>query len=118
MTYVEAFAAPVPTANRAAYEAMSRAMAAIHRDNGALEITECWGVNVPGGETTSFPLAVRLEEGENVVFGWIRWPSKEARDDAFLKMRSDPRMAEAMSGGMPFDGTRLIFGGFEPIVEI
>lgn len=116
MAYVEIYAAPVPTENRAAYEAMCTAMASIHRDNGALEVTECWGTNVPVGDVTSLPQAVKLEEGETVVMGWIKWPSKEVRDKGFSRMRSDPRMAEAMAGGMPFDGKRMIMGGFEQIV--
>ncbi len=118
MSYVECFAAPVPTANRAAYEAMSSIMAAIHKDNGALSITECWGTHVPDGDVTSLPKAVQLDEGETVVMGWIRWPSKEVRDVAARNMRSDPRMAEAMSGGMPFDAKRMIMGGFEVIHEM
>ena len=117
MAYVECFVAPVRTANRAAYEAMSKTMAAIHKDNGALEITECWGTNVPPGEVTSFPLAVQLKRDETVVMGWIKWPSKGVRDEAFQKMRGDSRMKEAMASGMPFDGKRMIFGGFEPIME-
>ena len=117
MAYIEMFMAPVPTANRDAYQKMSSVMAAIHKDNGALEVTECWGTHVPTGEVTSMPLAVQLKEDETVVMGWIKWPSKDARDEGMGKMRSDPRMAEAMSGGMPFDGKRMIMGGFEPWLE-
>lgn len=113
MAYIEMFIAPVPTANRGAYESMMRKMAGIHREFGALEVVEAWGNNVPEGEVTSFPRAVDLRQGETVVAGWIRWPSKEIRDAAFEKMRNDPRMGEIMGGGMPFDGKRLIIGGFD-----
>ena len=76
---------------------------------------ECWGDDVPDGEVTSFPMAVRKEPGETVVFSWIEWPDKATRDKCMGAMRSDPRF-EAM-GAMPFDGKRMIFGGFEPIVS-
>lgn len=115
MAYVEMFIAPVPTANRAAYEAMTKAMSEIHKDNGALEVFEGWGANVPDGEVTSLPLAVQLKDDETVVMGWIKWPSKEVRDAGMAKMRSDPRMGAAMANGMPFDGKRMIMGGFAPL---
>ena len=118
MAYIETFVAAVPTENRAAYEKMSRTMAEIHKENGALGVTECWGTNVRDGQITSLPMAVQLKDGETVVMGWIRWPSKEIRDAAFANMRSDPRMADVMAGGMPFDGKRMITGGFEPWLEI
>lgn len=118
MSYLELFVAPVPTANKDAYLTHARAMATIFKDLGALEIAEFWGSNVPPGEVTSFPLAVHLKDDETVVTGWIRWPAKDVRDTAFEKMQSDPRVAEAMADGMPFDGKRMIFAGFEPILEV
>lgn len=117
MAYVEMFIAPVPTANRAAYEAMMKVMAQIHRDNGALEIFEGWGTHIPEGEVTSMPLAVQLKPGETVVSGWIKWPSREVRDTGMASMRQDPRMAEAMAAGMPFDAKRMIMGGFAVMME-
>lgn len=117
MSYIEFFAAPVRDDNRNGYIMHSRAMGAIFRDHGVLELTECWASNVPDGELTSFPQAVKLEEGESVVIGWMKWPSKDARDTGFGAAMDDPRMQELM-GDMPFDGKRMIFGGFEPIVEM
>ncbi len=118
MSYIEMFIAPVPVGSQEAYLALSRKMAEIHRENGALEIMECWGNDVPDGEVTSLPMAVKMGEGETVACGWIRWPSKEVRDAGFEKMMNDPRMGEIMSDGMPFDGKRLIMGGFDPILEV
>lgn len=117
MPYIEIFVAPVPTDRRDDYEALSATMAQIHKDHGALSVTECWGSDVPPGQQTSFPLAVALEEGETVVAGWIVWPSKDIRDTAFEKAMSDPRMQQVFDD-MPLDGKRLIFGGFERILEM
>lgn len=118
MSYIEIFVAPVPTANRAAYVEMMRQMGEMHREFGALEVVEAWGAHVPEGELTSFPLAVKLEDSETVVAGWIRWPSKDVRDAAFEKMMNDPRMGALMSGGFPFDGKRLIHAGFVELMAV
>ena len=115
MAFISMFMAPVPNGNRDAYIEHSRKAAVVFRDLGALEVVETWGVDVPDGELTSMPMAVRLGEGESVVIGWVRWPSKEAADAAWAKMEEDPRMAELSE--MPFDGMRMIFGGFETILE-
>ena len=93
-------------------------MAAIHKENGALEIFEGWGTHIPDGKTTSLPLAVQMNEDETVVIGWIRWPSREVRDQALAKMRQDPRAQEIFRSGRPFDGNRMIFGGVEPLLEV
>ena len=78
---------------------------------------ECWGDDVPEGKVTSFTLAVKREASESVVFSWITWPSREARDEAWKKLMADPRMQPgAMS--MPFDGKRLIYGGFQVILDV
>ena len=116
MAHVMIFVAPVPSTNREAYLEHSRKAAAIFKDLGATEIVECWGSDVPDGELTSLPMAVKLEEGETVVMGWIHWPSKEVRDASMDKAMQDPRMQEIFSN-MPLDGKRLIFGGFETILE-
>ena len=113
MTYVDAFAAAVPTENREAFRQKAEAMAALFKEHGALQVVDCWGDDVPGGEVTSFPLAVKCEPNETVVFGWMVWPSRAARDEAMAKAMADSRM----SHDQPFDGKRLIFGGFEVIVE-
>ena len=117
MAYLELFVAPVPTANRDAYLTHARAMGALFKDHGMEKMIECWGSHVPDGALTSLPLSVKLEEGETVVAGWMRWPSKEARDKGFEAAMADPRMTEDMTQ-MPFDGKRMIFGGFDVMLEM
>jgi uncharacterized protein YbaA (DUF1428 family) len=116
MTYIEAAVSAVPNANRAVYEEFSRQTGAIFKDHGLLTLIECWGEDVPEGDLTSFPLAVKLQDGESVVLSWMVWPDKATRDEGWRTIMDDPRM-EAL-GQMPFDGKRMIFGGFEPIVEL
>jgi len=116
MTYVDGFVAAVPTGNREAYRAFAERAAAVFREHGALKVVECWGDDVPEGKVTSFPLAVKLQKDETVVFSWITWPSREARDAGTKKVMADPRLQPA-SDPMPFDGKRLIYGGFEMIVD-
>lgn len=116
MAYIEMFIAPVVTSRREDYVAKAEAMAALFKDHGALGSLECWGSHVPDGEVTSYPLAVKLEEGETVVTGFVRWPSKEARDKGFEAAMADPRMQEHFAD-MPIDGKRMVFGGFDVIVE-
>lgn len=116
MAYVDGFVLPIPTAKRAEYEKVARISAEVFRDHGALKSVECWGDDVPPGEVTSFPMAVKCEPDETVVFSWIMWPSKEVRDDGHQKAMEDPRFEEMMSD-MPFDGKRMIFGGFEVMLE-
>ena len=83
---------------------------------GALNVVECWGDDVPEGKLTSFPMAVKREADETVAFSWVTWPSREMRDEAWKKMMADPRMQPG-TNPMPFDGKRVIFGGFEVILE-
>ena len=114
MTYVDAFMAAVPEANKAAYLDQAKMMAGLFKEFGALSVAECWGVDVPEGKKNSMHTAVLREDGEGVVFSWVTWPSKAVRDAAWGKMETDERM-QNMS--MPFDGSRLIFGGFEMMLE-
>ncbi len=114
MTYVDGFVAAAPTATRASYQNHVKTMGAVFKEFGALRVVDCWGEDVPDGKLTSFPMAVKKEANETVVFGWIEWPSRAARDAGFKKAMEDPRMT-AMA--MPFDGKRMIFGGFEMIAE-
>jgi uncharacterized protein YbaA (DUF1428 family) len=116
MTYVDGFVAAVPSANREKYREFSERMAALFREHGASKVVECWGDDVPDGKVTSFPMAVKLQKDETVIFSWITWPSREARDAAMKKVMADPRM-QPEKNPMPFDGKRLIFGGFEMIVD-
>ena len=117
MTYIDGFVAAVPTANRAAFKKHAEEMAVVFRDHGALNVVDCWGDDVPDGKLTSFPMAVRKQEDETVVFGWIVWPSRQARDEGMKTVMADPR-SQASASPMPFDGKRLIFGGFELLVEV
>jgi uncharacterized protein YbaA (DUF1428 family) len=115
MTYVDGFVIAVPTANRAAYQKIAEDAAIVFKEYGALKVVECWGDDVPEGKLTSFPMAVKCEENETVVFSWIVWPSREVRDRGNQMAMADPRMQP--SNEMPFDGKRLIYGGFEILVE-
>ncbi|MCG8907021.1 DUF1428 domain-containing protein [Pseudomonas sp. DP-17] len=116
MNYVDGFLVPVPTASRERYVEVASKAAALFKQHGALSVVECWGDDVPEGKVTSFPMAVQLKEGETVVFSWITWPSKAARDEGMKRFMEDARMKTEFSN-MPFDGQRMIFGGFEVIVQ-
>ena len=89
---------------------------ALFREYGALRVVEGWGDDVPEGEVTSFPMAVQRKDDETVVFSWIIWPSRQVRDQAMTKVMADPRLQPAVNP-MPFDGKRMIYGGFEVLVE-
>ncbi|EXF93271.1 MULTISPECIES: DUF1428 domain-containing protein [Pseudomonas] len=117
MSYVDGFVAAVPTANRDKFKQHAEFMAGIFKENGALSVTECWGDDVPQGKLTSFPMAVKLKEDETVVFSWIIWPDRQTRDTGMQKFMEDPRL-QSLDNSMPFDGQRLIFGGFEMIVNV
>lgn len=116
MNYIDGFVAAVPTANRESYRKFSEATAGIFKEHGALRLVECWGDDVPQGKLTSFPMAVQCKDDETVVFSWIAWPSREVRDTGMKKVMSDPRM-QPDKNPMPFDGKRLIYGGFAVLVD-
>jgi uncharacterized protein YbaA (DUF1428 family) len=116
MTYVDNFVLAVPTANRDAYLRHAREAAAVFHDHGALRLVETWGDDVPAGELTDFQRAVALEPGETVVVGWIEWPGKAVRDAGWQAIMADPRMAPDRTP-MPFDGKRMIYGGFETLLD-
>lgn len=116
MSYVDGFVAAVPTANREAFREHALEAVEFFKENGALQVVEGWGDDVPDGEVTSFPMAVKCEPDETVVFSRIVRPSRAVRDAAHAAMMSDPRLAADLNP-MPFDGKRMIFGGFETIVE-
>jgi uncharacterized protein YbaA (DUF1428 family) len=116
MTYVEGFVAAVPAANKDAYRKHAAESASLFKEFGAERMVETWGDDVPDGKVTDFKRAVKATGDENVVFFWLEYPSKAARDAANVKIMSDPRM-KAMGASMPFDGQRMIFGGFASIVE-
>jgi uncharacterized protein YbaA (DUF1428 family) len=117
MSYIDGFVTPVRTDNREVYLKHAQDMAVLFKEYGATGVVETWGNDVPEGKVTSFPMAVKCEPGETVVFSWISWPSREVRDEAWKKVMADPRMAPG-SVPMPFDGKRLIYGGFEVLLEV
>ena len=117
MAYIDGFIVPVPTANKQAYLEMATKINALFKEHGALEIVENWGADVPEGKLTSFTMAVKREDSETIVFSWIKWPSKAVRDEAWGTLMQNPLM---QPGAMPlvFDGKRMIFGGFETMLQV
>ena len=116
MTYVEGFVVAVPTANKEAYRKHAADAAPLFKEFGVARMVECWGDDVPDGKVNDFKGAVQAKPDETVVFSWVEYPDKATRDAANQKMMSDPRMAQ-MGGEMPFDGKRMIIGGFDSIVD-
>lgn len=115
MSYVHGFLVAVPTANKQAYIDMAKAAASVFKENGAISVVETWGVDVPDGKVTSFPMAVKLKEDEKVVFSWIVWPDEETGKTG---MEKTMKHFEQMDfNDMPFDGMRMMWGSFETIVE-
>ncbi len=117
MSYIDGFVIAVPMANRESFRRHAAEAAPMFKEFGATRVVECWGDDVPDGKLTDFRRAVQATEDEVVVFSWIEYPSKEVRDAASARMMSDPRM-KAMGDAMPFDGKRMIFGGFTPILDV
>lgn len=116
MAYIDGFVLAVPTANRDTFRKHAAMAAPIFKEHGALKVFECWGDDVPDGKLTSFPMAVQKKDDETVVFSWIEWPSRQARDEGMKKVMADPRFRPDVNP-IPFDGKRMIFGGFEVLVE-
>jgi uncharacterized protein YbaA (DUF1428 family) len=116
MTYFEGFVVPVPEANKEAYRKSAADAAPLFKELGVTRHFEAWDSDVPEGKTTDFRMAVAAKPDEKVVFSWFEYPDKAARDAANEKMRSDERMKE-LGANMPFDGKRMIMGGFDAIVE-
>ncbi|MBD2100399.1 DUF1428 domain-containing protein [Leptolyngbya sp. FACHB-261] len=119
MFYVDGFVIAVPTANKEIYQQHAEAAAIVFKEYGALKLVECWGDDVPEGEVTSFPMAVKRKEDETVCFSWIVWPSREIRDEGMEKVMADPRMKPETNPAieMVFDGKRMLYGGFQMIVD-
>jgi uncharacterized protein YbaA (DUF1428 family) len=116
MSYIDSFVAAVPTANKQKYIEHAKISCQVLKEHGALKVTEAWGESVPDGEVTSFPIAVNCGEDETVVFSTVLWPSKETRDAGWQTYMQDPRMNPEVNP-MPFDGKRLIYGGFDVLIE-
>ncbi|MEX0312510.1 MAG: DUF1428 domain-containing protein [Tateyamaria sp.] len=115
MPYIDAFLAPVRRTDRDAYAEWLKEQHAIFKEYGADTIVDTWEDDVPEGKVTSMHLAVAAEDGEAVALGWIVWPDKATRDAAWSKVMEDPRMSPD-TNPMPFDGKRLIYGGFAPVL--
>ena len=119
MSYVDGFVLPVPRANVDAYRRLARKAGKVWMEHGALSYVECIGDDVPMGKLTSFPQAVKLKKGEVVVFSWIVYKSRAQRDRINKQVMADPRLASMMDPrALPFDGKRMIFGGFKTLVQL
>ncbi len=117
MQYVDGFIVPVPKKNLKAYRALARKAGKVWREHGALDYRECVAEDVKVGKLTSFPRSVKLKPNETVVFSWITYKSRAHRDKVNAKVMKDPRLANMMDPkAMPFDGKRMIYGGFEVFV--
>jgi uncharacterized protein YbaA (DUF1428 family) len=118
MHYVDGFIVPLPRKNLKAYKRMALKASKVWRDHGALEVVECLADDVKKGKWTSFPRSVKLKPGEVVVFSYIVYKSRKDRDRVMGNVMKDPRLADMMNPKeMPFDGKRMIWGGFKTIVE-
>lgn len=116
MNYVDGYVLAVPTAKKEDYRRIADHAAKVFKDHGALAVAECWGDDVPEGKVTSFTMAVQRKPDESVVFSWVSWPDRAARDRGMKLFMEDPRIKDTMKD-MPFDGQRMIFGGFQQIVS-
>lgn len=117
MSYVDGFVVAVPKDKLEAYRALAQKAGAVWKEHGALAYVECVGDDVPYGKVTSFPHAVQATDDETVVFSWIVYASREARDEVNRKVMEDPRMKDGMKD-MPFDAKRMIYGGFKTMLEL
>ncbi len=117
MPYIDGFVIAVSNANKQAFIDHAQTIDPLFIEFGALRVMECWADDVPSGEVTDFRRAVQAQDDETVVFAWIEWPDKATRDAAIEKMTNDPRMDPANTV-MPFDGKRMIYGGFAPVFEM
>ena len=117
MSYIDGFVIAVPKTNKDTFIAYAREFDPVFIEYGAMRVIECWEDDVPDGKTTDFRRAVQAASGEAVVFSWVEWPDKATRDAVMQKMMEDPRMDPAKHP-MPFDGARMIYGGFAPVLEL
>jgi uncharacterized protein YbaA (DUF1428 family) len=117
MAYVDGFVMAVPTTNKQAFIEHARKADEVFLEYGATRVFECFGDDVPEGKQTDFRKAVQAKEGELVVFSWMEWPDKATRDAGMSKAMQDPRL-KPETNPMPFDGKRMIFGGFSPVVTL
>ena len=116
MAYIDGFVIAVPTANKQKFIDFAREFDPIFVEYGAIRVLECWGDDVPHGKQTDFYRAVAAKDDEAVLFSWIEWPDKATRDAGMKQVMDDPRMGP--DNPMPFDGARMIYGGFVPVVDL
>lgn len=116
MSYIDGFVVPVPAGKRAAYKAMAEQTLVLFKEFGATRVVECWGDDVPDGKVTDFKGAVKATGDEVVVFSWVEWPDKATRDAARKRFMQDERM-KSIGADAPFDGQRMIYGGFEVLLD-
>jgi uncharacterized protein YbaA (DUF1428 family) len=121
MAYIDGFVIAVPTANKQKFIKHATDADSMFLEMGATRVLECWGDDVPVGKTTDFRMAVKAKDDESIVFSWIEWPDKATRDTGMARMMdpnsTDPRM-DPEKNPMPFDGSRMVFGGFVPVVTL
>jgi uncharacterized protein YbaA (DUF1428 family) len=116
--YVQGFIVPVPDGKRETYRTMAEGAWDLFREYGALRVIEAWQDDVPEGKQTDFFRSVKAEPGEKIVFSFVEWPSREVCDAAAEKMQTDDRAKPPEAHEMPFDGKRMVYGGFKPVVEL
>jgi uncharacterized protein YbaA (DUF1428 family) len=121
MTYIDGFVIAVPKANKQKFIDHANTADSMFIELGAIRVVECWADDVPDGKVTDFRMAVKANEDEEIAFSWVEWPDKETRDKAYAIMmdpnNNDQRM-DMEKNPMPFDGMRMIFGGFTPVVDL
>jgi uncharacterized protein YbaA (DUF1428 family) len=115
--YVDGYLVPVEEGRKDVYRSMAEKASTVFRDHGATRVVEAWGDNVPDGKVTDFKGAVQATGGEKVVFSWVEWPDKATRDAGMAKVMEDERMKPSGDQEMPFDGKRMVYGGFAPILD-
>lgn len=121
MSYIDGFVIAVPTANKQAFVDLARSIDSVFLELGATRVLECWGDDVPDGKLTDFRRAVQATDSETVVFSWIEWPDKTSRDAGMAQMQEIMQTDDRFNpekNPMPFDGKRMIFGGFSPVLEL
>ena len=121
MSYIDGYVIPVPSDQREAYVAFARKFNPMFKQFGATRIVESWGEDLPEGKQTDFRKAVQAEDGETVVFSWVEWPDKATRDQGIAAMEKEMTASEEFSpeqNPMPFDGRRMIMGGFETLFKM